>query len=279
MDATSAFSQCVSTSEAGLDLGRAALLIARTEYPEMEIDPYLERLNAIAAEVRRRLYSPYSVTATVTAMNRLLFDELGFSGAVDDYYDPRNSFLNDVLDRKLGIPITLSVLYMEIGRRLDVPLQGVSFPGHFLVKLPLEDHALVLDPFHGGASLDEAQLCERLKGLFKEGKQAAARTLPRLLQGVGKRAILARMLRNLRGIYLRNEDPARALTISNWILTLYPDSASDLHQRAVILDSLECARAAAQDYRHYLELTPQADDYDAVWHRLHVLQGVIARLN
>ncbi len=278
MDASHAFAQCVNTPETGLDLGRAALLIAQTEYPDLDIDRYLKRLNALAAEVRWRLQPPYSATTALAAMNHILFEEQGFSGNVEDYYDPRNSFLNDVLDRKLGIPITLSVLYMEIGRRLDIRLQGVSFPGYFLVKLDLEDGDLVLDPFRGGAPLNGAELANRLAAFF-QSPRPRGQALSHLLRGVGKKDILARMLRNLRVIYLRNEDFTRALTIANWILTLCPESAPDIRERAVILDLLECFLAAARDYRRYIDLAPHADDYATVAHRLSDLHDVIVRLN
>ena len=148
--------------EKAMSLAEAALLIAQDEYPHLDIGAYLQRLDDLSREVRARLSPGAPPENIIATMNHLLFQEKGFAGNERQYYDARNSFLNEVLDRKVGIPITLSIVYMEIGRRLGLSLEGVSFPGHFLVKLEREQGRVVVDPYSGGISLNEQELTNRL---------------------------------------------------------------------------------------------------------------------
>ena len=159
---TERLKQIVSRPEEEMNLAEAALLIAQEEYPHLDIGAYLLLLDDLSEKVRARLSPNASPEKIIATMNYFLFEEKGFAGNEEQYYDPRNSFLNEVLDRKLGIPITLSVVYMEVGRRLGLPLEGVSFPGHFLVKLELERNVVMLDPFSGGIVLSEQDLTNRL---------------------------------------------------------------------------------------------------------------------
>jgi regulator of sirC expression with transglutaminase-like and TPR domain len=258
-------------------MGRAALLIALEEYPDLDIENYMQRLDALAARTRARLTARTSAQDALQALNRTLFDEEGFAGNISDYYDPRNSLLNEVLDRKLGIPITLSVVYLEVGRRLGLPLKGVSFPGHFLVKLSQPVGDLVLDPFYGGKLLEETELTKRLAELFHAS--AGTVELQRLLQNADKREILARLLRNLKSIHLQKGDLPRALSFSNWILLATPDSAADIRDRGLTLEQLDCAQAAANDYRRYLTLAPAAADQGLIRQRLALLEPARPRLN
>lgn len=278
MTADRTFARCVSIPEESLDLAQASLLIAREEYPNLDVQAYLQRLDRIAAAVRDRLCRSPSTQEVLLNLNRQLFEEEGFAGNVDDYYDPRNSFLNEVLDRKLGIPITLSVLYMEVARRLDVPLEGVAFPGHFLVKLNLGDRDLVLDPFYRGMSLSAADLAGRINSLLG-AEQPLRLDLRRILEGARKKEILERMLRNLKAIYLRGPDMPRALSVSNQLLVLVPDSAADIRDRGMILEYLECPQAAAADYDRYLRLAPEADDCEEIQGRMRELRLLSPRLN
>lgn len=271
LDAMPAFTQYLAAPDNALDLGRAALLIALAEYPDLDIDAYVRRLDGLAVRTRARLALRASAQDRLLALNRTLFEDEGFAGNTADYYDPRNSFLNDVLDRKLGIPITLSILYMEVGRRLDLPVRGVSFPGHFLVKVPSAEGDKVVDPFNGGRLLREADLRERIAAL--SGTPTHSRDWPEFLQGAGKREILARMLRNLKAIYLAKRDWQRVLSLSDWILTAVPDSAGDIRERGLLLEQLACPQAAAADYRRYLELAPTAADATAVDERLRALES------
>lgn len=264
--------------EEEIDLAEAALVIAAHEYPGLDIAAYLARINEMAATLKRRLRRDIGPTETLIALNRYFFDELGFSGNAADYYNPRNSFLNDVLDRRLGIPITLSLLYTEIGRRVGLALHGVSFPGHFLVKCTVRDGAVVLDPYARGASLSLDDLQQRLRAL-RGGALPAPEMVRHLLAAAGKKGILARMLRNLKGIYLERRDFARALAAADRIIGLEPGAAEEYRDRAGIYLDLECFRAALSDFRNYLMLKPGAEDAAVVQRRVVELQQLAARLN
>jgi regulator of sirC expression with transglutaminase-like and TPR domain len=158
MGAPDRFAELLARDEAEIDLARACLMIAEDAYPALDVDGYLGEIERLAVRLRGRLPSGEGVEGRVLALNRFLFDELGYSGNADHYYDPRNSYLNEVLDRRTGIPITLSILYLELGWRVGLALEGVSFPGHFLVRLRLRGAMLVLDPFSGGETQSEADL-------------------------------------------------------------------------------------------------------------------------
>src|SRR5215207_10544928 len=196
------FAQLVSGSEDALDLAEAALLIAQEEHPQLDVSAYLHRLEELAAAVRTRLSESPSPSDIVLNLNIHLFREEGFRGNTSAYYDPANSFLNEVLDRKTGIPITLSVVYIEVGRRLGLPLVGVGFPGHFLVKYTGPEGEVVLDPFLGGLTLDHQQLAHKLQTMYGEQNPLLAQ-IPQLLAPASKKNILVRMLRNLKGVYLQ----------------------------------------------------------------------------
>lgn len=261
-----------------VSLAEGALLIATEEYQDLDIDAYLDRIEDMGAALRRRLRQDISTTEALIALNRYVFEELGFSGNADDYYDPRNSFLNDVLERRLGIPITLSVLYIEVGRRIGLPLRGVSFPGHFLVKCPLRDGAIILDPFAQGASLGLDDLRERLKTVAHDIELDRA-LVARMLVAVAPNDIFARILRNLRAIYLSKGERAKGLSASSRILMLLPDAAEEYRDRGDLYLELECFRAALNDFRRYLDLAPQAQDTDRVRLRIAEIEPLAARLN
>jgi regulator of sirC expression with transglutaminase-like and TPR domain len=268
----------VKQSEEQLNLAEAAFLIAVDEYPNLDVDGYLQRLDELAQAVRHSLPEETGLEETVVALNHFLFVEQGFTGNADDYYDPRNSFLNDVLDRKLGIPITLSILYMEIGQRLGLPFEGVSFPGHFLVKCATNEGEVVLDPFWGGMPLSEDDLRDRLEETC--GKpQAASAPLAALLSTAGKREILVRMLRNLKTIYLKRDELLKSLGIINRILQVQPDLPEEIRDRGRVYERLECFRPAVADLSRYLVLAPTADDAPDVQHSLVELRQLAANIN
>lgn len=264
--------------EAEIDLVEAALLIAAQEYPGLDVPAYRARVDRLAVTLRARLRRDIGPVEAIVALNRYVFEELGFSGNASDYYDPRNSFLNEVLDRKLGIPITLAVVYVEIGRRIGLALHGVSFPGHFLVKCPAHDGMVVLDPYAGGASLSLEDLQQRLRTL-RGGAAPPPDFARHLLAAAGKKDILARMLRNLKGIYLQRRDLPRALAAADRVIMLEPRAAEEYRDRAAIYRDLECYRAALSDFRNYLMLKPGADDAQEVRQRVVELQQLAARLN
>lgn len=261
-----------------INLAEAALVIAAGEYRDLDIDAYLKRLDDMAATLKRRLRRDISTSESLIALNRYLFEELGFAGNAAEYYDPRNSFLNEVLDRKLGIPITLSVVYIEVGRRIGLPLHGVSFPGNFLVKCIVRDGAIVLDPYAQGASLGVEELRQRLKTL-RNGIESAPEAVNSLITAASNKEILARMMRNLKGIYLQRNEMMKALSIAERIIAIAPDAAEEYRDRGRIYLNLECFRAALADFRSYLLLKPEAGDADEVQQKAFELRQLAARLN
>ena len=277
MKSAQRWKEIVAGPEEDIGLAEAALVIAAHEYPGLDVNAYLARIDAMAETLRSRMRRDISPTDTLVALNRYLFEELGFSGNTTDYYDPRNSYLNEVLDRRLGIPITLSVLCIEIGRRIGLALHGVSFPGHFLVKCVVRDGVVVLDPYARGASLSLDDLQLRLKTL--RGETPPPDMVQHMLAAAGRKDILVRLLRNLKSNYLERRDPARALAAADRIIELAPRAAEEYRDRAGIYLDLECFRAALSDFRDYLMLKPGADDAAVVQRRVVELQQIAARLN
>lgn len=261
-----------------IDLAEAALVLATGEYRDLDIGAYLKRIDDMAATLKRRLRPDISTSESIIALNHYLFEELGFTGNAEEYYDPRNSFLNEVLDRRLGIPITLSVIYIEIGRRIGLSLHGVSFPAHFLVKCVLRDGAIVLDPYAKGASLGLDDLRQRLQAL-RSGIELEPAVIKAMLAVAGTRDILVRMLRNLKGTYLHRGDRSKALAAADRIIALAPQAADEYRDRGRIYLDLECFRAALADFRSYLLLKPEADDAVEVQRKATELQQLAARLN
>ena len=220
----------------------------------------------------------FSTTPRLIALNNYLFRELGFAGNDNEYYDPRNSFLNDVITRKTGIPITLSILYLEVGTRLGLKLKGVSFPGHFLVKVRVTGGELVLDPYAGGRSLSEEELRERL-AQFAGEQTAKTAPLEEFLEAATPRQILARLLRNLKAIYLEADETERALDVMNRLVILLPDVPEERRDRGMAFARLDCPRAAADDLGHYASERPRADDAAQVAAQLAAAAIAAARLN
>ncbi len=283
MQAPDPFAELLARDEAEIDLARACLLIAADAYPGLDVDGYLGEIERLAARLRGRLAPGGGTEERVLALNEFLFDDLGFSGNAGNYYDPRNSFLNEVLDRRTGIPITLSVLYLELGRRIGLELEGVSFPGHFLVRLRVRGAMLVLDPFSGGEALSETDLRERLQRVIPEGAAGGvpvdALPLDPFLEPANKRQILARLLRNLKGIYREADKPQRLLEVLNRMLVVSPEAHGELRERGLLYHKLECYRAALKDLQEYTALEPEAPDVDDVRAKLVELAARCARLN
>jgi len=268
------------SSGARLDLGRAALEIARIAYPHLDPVPPLAELDRLADQVRARITPGAAPATRADQLLAVVFEVNGFRGNQADYYDPRNSFLNDVLARRLGIPISLAVVVMEVGRRAGVSVSGVGFPGHFLVRLPGPDGSRLVDPFHAGATLTDADLRERLRALSSgsRGPQLAA-VPPEFLQPVPATAILARMLRNLLRVWQDRGDAASALAAVDLLLVLGPDTPEEVKTRGLLYAELECFAAAADDFRRYLTLAPDAADADAVRDRLAQLHDTVPTLH
>ncbi|MCB1743731.1 MAG: tetratricopeptide repeat protein [Gammaproteobacteria bacterium] len=276
-----------------IDLARAALLLARDEYPDLDIEHYLVRLDDLARDVAVSLFGPLEPAALDTALRtRLdqdpgtviaaladrLFEHEGFNGNTGDYYDPRNSFLNDVLERRTGIPITLSIVYMAVARRLGLDVAPISFPSHFLVRVNVKRMDLVVDPFNAGTLLNRESLIQHLVRLFGDRGTAEA-YLPQALISVPANEVVARMLRNLKAIYISRKVWDRALSMADQLVRLDPSQAHELRDRGQLYEVLECPQAALDDYRRYLEQQPDASDAAAIQRRMVEVGKLVSRLN
>jgi regulator of sirC expression with transglutaminase-like and TPR domain len=272
------FRKIVAGADENIDLVEAALLVAAGEYPDLDVDAYAGRVTALAAALNQRLRPDISPADKIILLNRYLFDELGFRGNAANYYDPRNSFLNDVLDRKLGIPLTLAILYMAVGRRLGLPLHGVSFPGHFLVKCSLRDGAVILDPYARGVSLSFDDLKLRLRHLDNSAEPSRS-VIAGMLVAASNRDMLLRLLRNLKSIYAQQKEWLKALPVADRIICVTPDQPEEYRDRGMCYLNLECFRAALFDLQAYLKMLPMAQDADRVRSQMVELQSAAARLN
>jgi regulator of sirC expression with transglutaminase-like and TPR domain len=276
------FARLLKEQDLKIDLARACLMIAQDAYPSLDVEKYLSEIDSLGFRLRALLKNQ-AIEERVVALNEFLFEKLGYWGNADDYYDPRNSYLNDVIDRKTGIPITMSILYLEVGRRIGLPLEGVSFPGHFLVRLRLRGGTLILDPFSGGAPQSEPELRERLKRVIPEGVSAevpvADLPLDQFLEPATNRQILTRLLRNLKAIYRETDKPERLLEVLDRMLVVAPDTPAELRDRGFVYQRLECWRPALKDLTDYLQRDPEAADLDEVRAALVELSVRCARLN
>jgi regulator of sirC expression with transglutaminase-like and TPR domain len=261
-----------------IDLAEASFILASAEYPDLNVAGYLSLIDDMGTKLRGRLRADMAPAERILALNRYLFDELGFAGNAAEYYDARNSFLNEVLDRRLGIPITLCVVYLEVGRRIGLPLHGVAFPGHFLVKCVVRDGAIVLDPYGKGASLSLDDLRARLRAL-RNGIEPDPDQIRMMLTAATNKEILARMLGNLKGIYLKRREFTKAVAAIDRIIALAPQAADEYRDRGRIYLELECFRTALADFRSYLLLKPDAEDAVIVRQKAAELQHLSARLN
>lgn len=274
-DPNETFRTQVTRPEEQLDLLRCTLLIASDEYPDLDIEAYVRRLDEWASQLKRLIPPQAGHEAIVRRLNHFLFNQLGFTGNTEDFYDPRNSYLNEVLDRRRGIPISLSVVYLELGRRLGLPLQGVSFPGHFLVKFAHQGGEVVLDPFNHGISLSEEDLHRRLQEIFDEDVEQ----LSPFLVPAGNRDILVRMLSNLKAIYQNQGEGEQALKVVNKILIVNPALTDQYRDRGLLLNSLECYHAALKDLQSYLKAKPEAEDVEPIRKLVIGLQEAHSRIN
>jgi regulator of sirC expression with transglutaminase-like and TPR domain len=272
-----ALAALLALPDAAIDLGQASLLIAREEYPDLQVGVYLAHLEELAAAVRARLRGGEGFTTLVAHLNRLLFDELGFRGGREEQPDPRDSFLNEVLDRRIGAPVSLSTIYIEVGRRIGCPLAGVSFPGHFLVRHgnPGCEQDILIDPLNRGALLTETDCRRRLRAMY-DGR---VEFKPEFLRRVLNREILDRMLVDLKRVYQGERDYHRALRVQNQLLCLHPDRPETLRDRGLIYDCLACFAQAADDLSAYTKAAPDAPDAPAVRRRLRILQVLSPVMN
>jgi regulator of sirC expression with transglutaminase-like and TPR domain len=268
------FAELTGRPDGRVDLARAALAIARWEYPALDVDAYLERLDALARGVdgERRSADP---VGRLHRLREYLFVEQGFAGDHEDYYDPRNSFLNDILDRRKGIPITLSLVLMEVGKRLGLAIEGIGLPGHFIAGARFGDSQILLDPFNAGALLTP-ETCEALVGRVL-GRKVALR--PEHYAPVSARQFLARMLANLKGIYWQREAWDRVVGVIDRLLVLDPKAAGEWRDRGVAWTKLGEIRRGLGDWERYLTEFPNAADHEAVKGHLRKARQKLAQLN
>jgi regulator of sirC expression with transglutaminase-like and TPR domain len=276
----------------GPDLAAPAFLIARVEYPHLDPSPYLDRIDAFGDAAFHRVTEDPGhdapLASRVDTINRYLFNELGFYGNRQQYDDPRNSCLNEVLDRRTGIPISLALVYIEVARRAGLRAEGINFPGHFLVRVLPDlhtddpDEGLIVDPFHTGAILDEAD-CRAL--LHRHTDEEAAFD-PQLLARATRRDILVRMLLNLKRIYVRWRSFPQARMITDLLLALSPSAMSELRDRGLLAYHMNDFPAALKDLEEYLKNSRLVDvdedqrkENEQVWEHVKALRRRVASLN
>ncbi|MGN6666788.1 MAG: SirB1 family protein [Trinickia sp.] len=254
-----------------LPLTEAAISLAQDAYPDLDLEGVLAELDELALRLRRRLPQGADLTERIGALNRFFFRELGFAGNLNDYYDPDNSHLNVVLKRRRGIPIALAVLYLELGEQIGVPVKGVSFPGHFLLRITLPEGDVMLDPTTG-QSLSESQMVDMLEPYISHTEQSVSNALRMLLQPATPREIVARMLRNLKAVYLQSERWQRLLSVQQRLVVLLPGSIEEVRDRGFAYARLDYLRPALEDLERYLDDCPDAEDATTVESQLNELR-------
>src|SRR5580698_4179238 len=272
------FEQLAKLPEERIDVATGAALIARDAYAGLDLDRLSARFDEMAAPLIARGVASRSPEEQVRLVSSHLYEDLGFRGNEQDYYDPKNSLLPDVLDRRLGIPITLALVYCEVARRAGVRARGVSFPGHFLVRVDAvgrEDAPIAVDPFFGGRRLDEPAL----QKLLERAAPAQKLVVAEHLAPAGPKTMLVRMLINLKWIYATRGDFARALLALDRIICLTPDSVPALRERGLLAVRLGAVEAARADLSRLLELVPQAPDASTIRKQLEELHAKVAVLN
>lgn len=273
-----AWSRFAKLPDDRLDLLDGALLVARDEYPNLDESHYRAIIDQHERTLRSRLPSNADEQARLAAVNHYLFDELGFAGNQDAFYDPRNSYINDVLERRLGIPLSLGLVQMALARKLGVPLEGVSFPGHFLVRLPVDGGLLVLDPYHRGRSIDAEELKERAKPHLGNLDIDDAQLMS-ILEPASHRSILLRMLRNLKSLYAEQGVWDKALRSADRLVQLAPGQPNELRDRGELYLRIGHLIAARRDLGRYLELAPDAPDTQRIRNELIDTGGAAPRFH
>jgi regulator of sirC expression with transglutaminase-like and TPR domain len=263
--------------DAALPLFDAALLIARDEYPDLDLPALEADLAGHVRRLRRKARRSQPLLARLAALNDYLFEEWGLRGNHDEYDDPRNCYLNEVLERRLGIPISLAIVQLEIARRLGLPMEGVAFPGHYLVRLPVEDGIVVLDPYHGGRTIGPDELRSRAQPHFG-GADVDDSQLLQALAPASHRTTLLRVLRNLKGMYRSQDDLLRVARCADRQLRLAPDLEEGLFDRGMAFVDLGHAQGAREDLARLLKLHPESDHAETARHTLVEL-GQAARLH
>ncbi len=254
------FYQEVRQPDEQITLERAALYIAQEEYPDLDVDEYLNALDTMADDIREQLPIESYPLKILKTINHYLYENLGFVGNTEDYYDPRNSFLNDVIDRRTGIPITLSLVYLAIAQRLDFPMVGIGMPGHFLIRPIQEDMDIFVDAFDQGEIMFLQDCQDRLNRMSGQSVEMQ----PQFLAAVTPRQFLARMLTNLKATYLNRGEMEQVLRAIERILLLFPNAPFELRDRGILYFRMNRWIEARQDLEAYLDALPMTDDRDTI---------------
>jgi regulator of sirC expression with transglutaminase-like and TPR domain len=275
MKSRQAFMELVALDEEAFPLDRASLVVALEEYPELSIQAYLRKLDALAASAEVLVGIDRNPVNVIESMNEVLFVQEGLRGNIEDYYDPRNSYLNEVLDRRLGIPVTLSVIYIEVARRIGFSIKGVGFPGHFLVKHVAADREIIIDPFDLGRILTLNE-CQELLDKVHNG---AVPMQASLLQPMDKRSIITRMLYNLKGIYTQKEQFQKALSVIDEILILNPSTPSEVRDRGLLYMQTSLFAKAISDLESYLRNAAAPEDRSYIEKHIRMLRNIVCEAN
>ncbi len=273
--ARGAFAEVAAHDESVFPLDRAALAIALEEYPNLQVEGYLRRLDTMAARCEVLLGQDREASNTLEALNEILFVQEGLCGNTENYYDPNNSFLNEVLDTKKGIPISLSVIYIEVARRLGLTIHGVGFPGHFLVKYTDENRELLIDPFNQGRVLTPNHCQELLDRVYG----GTVTVQPTFLQAMSKKGIITRMLFNLKGIYYQKDDCQKAISVVERILILNPGIPSEVRDRGLLYMQTSLFAKALADLEFYLAHSSSPDDATYIEGHIKTLRGIVSSCN
>lgn len=252
-----------------IDLSKAALYIAKEEYSDLDIEEYLNALDTMAVELEERLPLEKYPLKIIQCINRYFYDDLGFTGNNKNYYDPRNSFLNDVIERRVGIPITLALVYIEVARRIDFPMVGIGMPGHFLIRPDISEIEIFVDAFNNGEVMFPQDCQERLNQIYQQNVTLQ----PEFLAPVTKTQFLARMLTNLKYIYLKQQELEKALAAVERILLLFPSAALELRDRGLLCYQIGRFNQAAVDLQAYLHQVPDAQDASTIQRLLNNLNN------
>lgn len=264
--------------DASIPLFEAALAIAQDSEPQLDLAASQIEIDILAARLQRRLPSDAVHVQKLRMLNHFFYEELGFAGNVNNYYDPDNSYLHRVLTTRRGIPISLAVLYMELAQEIGLDVKGISFPGHFLMKLSVQSGEIILDPFNG-ASLSREELEERLEPYFAQQDYLTDIPLAVYLQAAQPREILVRMLRNLKGLFVEPPHWKRILGVQQRLVILLPDDISERRDRGLAYANMDCPQAALQDLEAYLAERPHAEDAEMVRRKLPGLRKASRKLN
>jgi len=261
-----------------IPLFEAALAIAQDVEPQLDLAATQAEVDQMAARLQRRLAPDASSVQKLRMLNHFFYRELGFAGNVNDYYDPDNSYLHRVITTRRGIPISLAVLYMELAQQIGLDVKGISFPGHFLMKLSIQSGDIVLDPFNG-VSLSREELEERLEPYFEHHSYPGAIPLSYYLHAAHPREILVRMLRNLKALFVEHMRWQRVLGVQQRLLILLPDEITERRDRGLAYANLECPQAALADLEAYLAERPYASDAEVLRSKLPELREASRRMN